>query len=1224
MKLIFTKRFLIEKLLLSLITIFLVNSEMFGQVVVSNVTENFEDDVPCEGSNTATSLTFSQSGVSFSTTNKLRVRTNSIFGADNTCSFLESDGAATNEANLGPVSITTPSTTFVINSFSAYTGTNNGNTSAAGTITFIGTKPDGSTVSETISVPNAGGAVTNNLSFSGNLQNVQIVSFRLTLGGNINYVELDKINFSTAAVASTQYSINSVSQTEGNSGTTNFNFTVSRTSSSGTGSVTVNTANVSATAGSDYTAVSNQVVNFANGESTKTVAVTVFGETTVEPDETFSVNLSSPVNGSIQGATGIGTILDDDGVLETFETETTNSQNFSQNGFSFSSTGSLRVAGAGGSNSTKSLDTGVGNGGNTANTAVGTFGITTPSTSFNIVSIDALPSSNDGTSGTNGNITFIGTKADNSGTVSHTFSVTSSAGTYGALSFTGTPFDGVQLISISVTIGTGLNYVALDNFRFGTGTIITPQVSISDVSIIEGTGAGNTNAVFTITRNVNTSAFSVDVAFSHVTTTAADFAATFSPTTLNFTSGGGLSQTVTVQINRDNIAEPNETFQMTLSNATNSTQLLDAIGVGTILDDESVVETFEDETNNATVFAQNGLTFSSSGDLRVRNSINFGSGSSDFFLDTGAGNGASSGNVGSITATTSNKGFKLLSVDGWTSNNDGSTHATGVVTFRGTRYGGGTVQTNKTITPTNSTGTGWQQNISFIGTPLEGEVLSSLEIIIVSGINHIGIDNFRFEIIDLLPEIDVVDASDNAIAFGGSNSPAAGNNTAFGNACVTSGTASKTYTIKNLATLGSMTVGTVTVSPNTHFSIQTQPNGTISANGTSTFTVLFDPSASGTHTAVISIPNNDSDEAPYTFNISGVGVANPAAPTSPTATPSTVCGTETITLSASGCSGGTLTWYDASNNSTVSSTPTVSTNKSFYATCTSSGCTSVASSNVNVSEITPLGVSPGNVDITWTGAIDTDWSKPCNWSPAWVPDLTNKDAIIPDVPNKPIIGLATIAEINSIRINANSSLTVNGTLNVRSVNSSTIAITLNGATLTNNGTIRVETASGNPVTGFAMTTQGLGDISIINNGTLTLNSTVDDLQFGGSNSTVSLTNNSIGTINFKGTNDTRGIAFLGSNPNPRTFINNGTLNFDLGTGWESMTMNAATVFTNTGTVNMNLSKGILGNGATINNNSCGKIIMASGSYLGVGTTNNSGLIQLPSTYNFTNTGTFTK
>ncbi|MER0439648.1 Calx-beta domain-containing protein, partial [Emticicia sp. W12TSBA100-4] len=269
---------------------------------------------------------------------------------------------------------------------------------------------------------------------------------------------------------------------------------------------------------------------------------------------------------------------------------------------------------------------------------------------------------------------------------------------------------------------------------------------------------------------------------------------------------------------------------------------------------------------------------------------------------------------------------------------------------------------------------------------------------------------------------------------------------------------------------------------------------------------------------------------------------------------------------------------------------------------------------------TPLATSPGNVDITWTGTFSTDWNDPCNWNPAWVPDLTNKDAIIPDVPNKPIIGLATIAEINSIRINANSSLTVNGTLNVRSVSTNTIAITLNGATLTNNGTIRVETASGNPVTGFAMVTQGSDVISIINNGTLTLKSTVDDISFGGSNSTVNLTNNSTGTINFKGTNDTRGIAFLGSNP--RTFTNNGTLNFDLGTNWESMTMNAATVFTNTGTVNMNLSKGILGNGATINNNSCGKIIMASGSYLGVGTTNNSGLIQIMNNINNTG-GTFT-
>src|SRR2546428_692986 len=87
-------------------------------------------------------------------------------------------------------------------------------------------------------------------------------------------------------------SINDVSVTEGNSGTSNATFTVSLTNPS-SAAVTVDyaTADGTALAGSDYVAASGSLT-FAPGETSQSVMVVINGDVTVEPDETFSVNLS--------------------------------------------------------------------------------------------------------------------------------------------------------------------------------------------------------------------------------------------------------------------------------------------------------------------------------------------------------------------------------------------------------------------------------------------------------------------------------------------------------------------------------------------------------------------------------------------------------------------------------------------------------------------------------------------------------------------------------------------------------------------------------------------------------------------------------------------------------------------------------------------------------------------------------------------------------------------
>jgi len=110
-------------------------------------------------------------------------------------------------------------------------------------------------------------------------------------------------------------SINNVSQNEGDSGTTEFTFTVTL-SASPDADVTLHyaTADGTATAGGDYTAIADTIMTFPAGTATltQTITVSVNGDTTYEPDETFNVNLSNATNATIANASGTGTIKNDD------------------------------------------------------------------------------------------------------------------------------------------------------------------------------------------------------------------------------------------------------------------------------------------------------------------------------------------------------------------------------------------------------------------------------------------------------------------------------------------------------------------------------------------------------------------------------------------------------------------------------------------------------------------------------------------------------------------------------------------------------------------------------------------------------------------------------------------------------------------------------------------------------------------------------------------------
>lgn len=108
------------------------------------------------------------------------------------------------------------------------------------------------------------------------------------------------------------FSIASLTATEGHSASSNTTFTVSRTGASAL-SATVQYATVdgSATAGVDYVATSG-TLTFAPNESSRTIVVSILGDTIVEPDETFTVTLSNPTNAVLGTAQAVGTIANDD------------------------------------------------------------------------------------------------------------------------------------------------------------------------------------------------------------------------------------------------------------------------------------------------------------------------------------------------------------------------------------------------------------------------------------------------------------------------------------------------------------------------------------------------------------------------------------------------------------------------------------------------------------------------------------------------------------------------------------------------------------------------------------------------------------------------------------------------------------------------------------------------------------------------------------------------
>ncbi|PZU07238.1 Calx-beta domain-containing protein [Sphingomonas sp.] len=132
-----------------------------------------------------------------------------------------------------------------------------------------------------------------------------------TGSGNRDEIGIDNVGVTAHLSTTPTAGVANISFAEGNDATTYAYFTVTRSNGAGAASVDYATADGSALAGTDYVATSG-TVSFEAGETSKTIAVQILGDTIHEANETFTLNLSNPIGFEVPAATATATIVNDD------------------------------------------------------------------------------------------------------------------------------------------------------------------------------------------------------------------------------------------------------------------------------------------------------------------------------------------------------------------------------------------------------------------------------------------------------------------------------------------------------------------------------------------------------------------------------------------------------------------------------------------------------------------------------------------------------------------------------------------------------------------------------------------------------------------------------------------------------------------------------------------------------------------------------------------------
>jgi hypothetical protein len=184
--------------------------------------------------------------------------------------------------------------------------------------------------------------------------------------------------------------------------------------------------------------------------------------------------------------------------------------------------------------------------------------------------------------------------------------------------------------------------------------------------------------------------------------------------------------------------------------------------------------------------------------------------------------------------------------------------------------------------------------------------------------------------------------------------------------------------------------------------------------------------------------------------------------------------------------------YSWSPGSATSPTITVSPTQTTTYTCTASNSAGSSTSSITVNVADTL---------TWTGTVDTNWHKPCNWNPQFVPKCCN-NVLVPFTSNQPVVSGIAAAEdvtINStsgavIRVNSGANLQVGvcpititqtacpslAVITTTAVSSITQATAISGGTISYQGASAITargicwSTSANPTLANSFTTNGTG------------------------------------------------------------------------------------------------------------------------------------------------------
>jgi alpha-tubulin suppressor-like RCC1 family protein len=314
------------------------------------------------------------------------------------------------------------------------------------------------------------------------------------------------------------------------------------------------TANSSAVAPADFTAIPATTVTFAPGETTEEVVVATNDDAVdVAANKAFTLTLAAPVNATIADSSGAVTILDDEGTPVPVRPNRV-------------SVADVRVVEGGVADVTVRRR--------------GDLGLTS---TVKVASTNGTAFAGTGQDYVARTLTVL-TFAPGQDTVTVPVTIHQDTSAEPAETLTIT----VSAPSSDVTIEDTKATVTINDDDNGPGADAAPQLRVGDVRVVEGR-----TAVVTVTRTGDTSqSANVKARTNDATATAADYTAV-ATTTIHFAVG---ESTVTIPVATidDEAAEHDETFTVSLSAAVGSPAVItDATGTITIVDLDGQPPTFE-------------------------------------------------------------------------------------------------------------------------------------------------------------------------------------------------------------------------------------------------------------------------------------------------------------------------------------------------------------------------------------------------------------------------------------------------------------------------------------------------------------------------------------------------------------------------------------------------------------------------------------------------------